>query len=129
MIEDTSALKDFAMALRRNAEQRDFDGLYEAFKHKFEEYDEAYPSEAPEDNREWFSNLLDEHYYSVGPLIDFEREDLELKKWAESRIWEVNVDREGNVSDKFFLGAVGEHGRWGMDIFVGTVDGELKVVR
>lgn len=129
VIEDTSALKDFAMTLRKRAELRDYDGLYEAFKYKFEEYDQAYPGEAEEDNREWFSDLLDEHYYSVGPLLDFEREDLKLKKWADGRIWEINVDRGGNVGDKFFLGKVGERGRWGMDIFVGKVSGELKVVR
>ena len=129
VIEDTSALKDFAMGLREKAEQRDFDGLYKAFKHKFEEYDEAYPSQAQEDNREWFEDMLQEYIYANGPLLDFEREDLELRKWADGRIWEVNVDRGEGVTDQFFLTRPTDKGRAFMDIFVGKVDGELKVVR
>ena len=129
VIEDTSALKDFAMNLRKRAEGQDFDRLYQAFKHKFEEYDEAYPSQAQADNRTWFEDMLQENIFSNDPLLNFEREDLELREWSGGRVWEVNVDRGKGLTDQFFLTRPTEKGRAFMDIFVGKVDGELKVVR
>jgi len=129
VIEDTAALKDFAMRLRTAVIERDYETLFNALKPKYVDYNAAYPGRAKEDRRAWFENLFQEHIYSKGLSMDFDREDLKLQKWAKGRIWEVNVDRGEALGDEFVLTKMGQKGRSFMDIFVGKVDGELKVVR
>ncbi|PQJ34395.1 hypothetical protein BSZ35_07080 [Salinibacter sp. 10B] len=129
VIEDTSALKDFAMYARDLLDKKKIKEFFSPFSSKYEIYRTAYPSRRKEDRFEWFRKMMEEHVYPKGILIDFEREDIELRRWAGGRVWEINVDRGEGVSDEFILTGPGEKGRAFMDIFVGKVDGELKVVR
>jgi hypothetical protein len=77
---------------------------------------------------ESYLDVYEGRCYGRGPFFEFDREDVVLNKWAEGRVWEINVDRAEGLEDTFFLArADGEV--WTMDVFVGKVDGELKVVR
>ncbi len=130
VIEDTSVLKDFAIRLRDLAKNKSTRRLFELSNPKFQIYATAYPSQSKseQDDLESFLEVFEEKYYGRSPFLEFDREDLVLKKWAGGRVWEINVDRGEALEDSFFLSRLdGEV--WTMDIFVGKVDGELKVVR
>lgn len=127
-IGDTASVKDYALKLRDLLRRRDLDALYQEFEPKFKEYDKAYPSQAEPDNQEWFKNKIREAVYSRAPFLDFEREDLKLKRWCDGRIWELEVDRKPALKNTL-LYARGEEESFFMDIFVGLKDGELRVVR
>jgi hypothetical protein len=127
-IDDTTLIKDYALKLRNLLRRQNLDALYEEFEPKFEEYDKAFPSHAEPDNRAWFKDLIQEAFYSRVPLLDFKRDDLNLKRWCGGRIWELEVDRSPELKNSL-LYARGEEESFFVDTFVGIEDGTLKVVR
>lgn len=129
VVEDEERVRDYAMELRDALRSRRIDDLYEAFEVKFEEYDRAFPSRAPDDNREWFRQHAGETLFdeSGRQRFDFTRDDLLLERWAGGRVWELGVERD-DTSREFVL-VEDDEGIFTMDVYVGEVAGELRIVR
>lgn len=129
VVDDEEELRDYAMELRDALEERRTDDLYEEFEVKFEEYDRAFPSRAPDDSRAWFRQHATESLFeeSARQRFDFTRDDLLLEPWAGGRVWELGVERD-DTSREFVL-VEDDEGTFVMDVYVGDVAGDLRIVR
>ncbi|WP_146110021.1 hypothetical protein [Salinibacter sp. 10B] len=131
VIEDTAALKDYAVKLRDLMRRQDSRGIYEELKVKYQDYNKAYYESKGYES--WKETL--ENYYESGLRTDFEREDIGLRPLLAGRLWEVYVengepDQPWNPTGRKFFKTRGEDGTiWSMRVIVGRVDGELCIVR
>jgi len=131
VIEDTTALKKYAIHLRGLMRQQDTVGIYEEVKIKNKDYNRAfYDSNGYEF---WKEHLED--YYQKGLRTEFEREDIGLRPLLGGRMWEIYVengepDQPWNPTGRKFFKTRGENGTISrMRVIVGRVDGELHIVR
>lgn len=131
VIEDTTALKDYAIKLRDLMRRQDSRGIYEELKVKTRDYNEAYYGS--EGFRSWKETL--ENHYASGLRTEFEREDIGLRPLLGGRIWEIYVedgklDQPWKPTGRRFFKTRGEDGTiWSMRVIVGKVDGKLCIVR
>ncbi|PQJ33895.1 hypothetical protein BSZ35_04115 [Salinibacter sp. 10B] len=131
VIEDTAALKDYAVKLRNLMRRQDSRGLYEELKVKNRDYNEAYYNS---DGYEWWQKRFQD-FYESGLRTDFEREDIGLRPQLGGRLWEVYVengepDEPWDPTGRKFFKTRGENGTISsMRVIVGRVDGELCIVR
>jgi hypothetical protein len=131
VIEDTTALKDYAIELRNLMRQEDTQEIYEELNVKTKDYNEAYYESK---GYGWWKETL-ESYYASGLRTDFEREDIGLRPLLGGRMWEIYVengepDQPWNPTGRKFFKTRGEDGTiWSMRVIVGRVDGELCIVR
>ena len=114
---DSARLRAYAVRLRDLAAARDTAALLVEFapdaRDRFEAYGRGSVPRAEYDRRVREAVVLDS-------LAPFEAADVELRSWAEGRVWELS--RPG-----------GEELLWGASgfrrVYVGEVNGELRVVR
>lgn len=124
-IENKDALLSWAMQFRLLLEQRDIKGLYELYEPKLHDYDIAFPEEKEPDNRKWFSEWMQETVFPRKPITSFSREDIELTRWCDGRIWEISRKKgEPLWGTEGLNNMVSE-----VEIYVGMVDGKIKIVR
>jgi len=132
VIEDTAALKDYAIKLRNLMRRQDSRGLYEELKVKNRDYNKAYYES---DGYEWWKKHLEGKYFKSGLRTEFDREDIGLRPLLGGRMWEIYVengepDQPWNPTGRKFFKTRGEDGTiWSMRVVVGRVDGELFIVR
>jgi len=132
VIEDTAALKDYAIKLRNLMRRQDSREIYEELEVKNQDYNEAYYES---EGYEWWKENL-EDYYTSGLRTDFDREDIGLRPLLGGRMWEIYVengepDQPWNPTGRKLFSTRGENGerQWSMRVIVGRVDGELRIVR
>lgn len=124
VIEDEDQLLSYAERLRSLMKERNAEALYQEFKPKFDDYRAAYP-EISGDFAVVFPNFLREQFFPEGPITEFDQSDIELRSWCEGRIWELyRKPKEPFFATKGLEGSILE-----LPVFVGKIDGELKVVR
>ncbi|PQJ33894.1 hypothetical protein BSZ35_04110 [Salinibacter sp. 10B] len=132
VIEDTTALKDYAVKLRNLMRRQDTREIYEEMKVKNRDYNLAYYES---DGYEWWKKHLEGKYFESGLRTDFNREDIGLRPLLDGRLWEVYVengepDEPWDPTGRKFFKTRGEDGTiWSMRVIVGRVDGELCIVR
>jgi hypothetical protein len=128
LIEDEMALLDWAMAFRGMLERRDAAALYELYEPKLIDYDIAYPEDKEPDNREWFANWMFEKIFPQTPRIDFDRDGITPVKWCGGRIWELR--RKDGYNGGHLWQTEGLEGRrTRVEVYVGMVDGKIKIIR
>ncbi len=124
-IENPEMLRDWAMAFRMLLEKRDIEGLYALYKPKLLDYDIAYPEQKEPDNRVWFANWMTGKIFPQTPFTGFRRDDLDLVKWCDGRIWEIRL-KDGMALWR----TQGLNGsRCKIQVYVGMVEGKIKIVR
>ena len=124
-IENPEILKEWAMKFRMLLEKRDIDGLFELYEPKLVDYDIAYPQQKEPDNRVWFTNWMKNKIFPQNPITTFSRDIVETKKWCEGRIWEIYL--KGGLPLWRTEGLDGK--RTSVQVYVGLVDGKIKIVR
>jgi hypothetical protein len=110
-------LKDYAMHLRDLVTRKDTLGLFEEFRLYYAQQYKitGYEGSVAEDKESLRDNVVMDD-----PELDFDREDVGLRRWSGGRVWELY--REG--ADAFF-----QSGNTVREIYVAEIDGDLKVVR
>jgi hypothetical protein len=132
VIEDTAALKDYAIELRNLMRQQDTRGIYDQMKIKTKDYNKAYYESK---GYQWLKKQLEGKYYESGLRTEFDREDIGLRPLLGGRMWKIYVengepDEPWNPTGRKFFKTRGEDGTiWSMRVIVGRVDGELCIVR
>jgi hypothetical protein len=124
IITDEKMLLTYGEKLRDILARHDIEALYNEYKPKLDDYVTAYPQEFP-DPKQWFINLFKDDFFPGGAITEFKREDIGLRSWCEGRVWEIFVK-----PDQWFFknkGLDGDINR--IQVFVGMVDGGLKIVR
>jgi hypothetical protein len=124
-IENAEALKDWAMTFRSLLEKRDIDGLYVLYEPKLIDYDIAYPAQKEPDNKIWFANWMNNKIFTQNPFTGFSRDVIETTKWCDGRIWEICL--KGGQPLWSTEGLDGK--RTKIQVYVGLVDGKIKIVR
>lgn len=124
-IENQEVLKNWAMEFRNLLEKRNIDGLYDLYEPKLIDYDIAYPLQKEPDNRAWFTNWMNNKIFPQNPVTSFSKDMVETKRWCDGRIWEVYL--KGGLPLWRTEGLDGK--RTSIQIYVGQIDGKIKVVR
>jgi hypothetical protein len=131
VVEDRSALKDYAIKLRDLMRDQDSRGLYEQIKPKNKDYNQAYYES---DGYQWWKDGF-EAFYESELRTDFDRDDIGLRPLLGGRLWEVYVkngepDKPWSPTGRRLFKTKGKNGKisW-MRVIVGRVDGELRIVR
>jgi hypothetical protein len=125
VIKDENVVLDYARHLRELIQQRNTKELFEEYKTKLDDYDNAYPDQKEEDNFEWFKKLMEKKYYPRGPVDDFKDEELLLVPWCDGRVWEIALK-----PDRAFFCTKGLNGkRLSIEVFVGMIDNKLRIIR
>jgi hypothetical protein len=123
-ISDKTILLDYAEKLRDILARKDLDALYKEYKPKLDDYVLAYPQEFPAP-REWFDNLFGNDFFPGEPITDFKRDKIGLRTWCEGRIWEIFIAPAQPLFQT--RGANGFISS--IEVFVGLVDNNLKIIR
>jgi hypothetical protein len=100
------------------------DALYKEYKPKIDDYVIAYPQEFP-DPQQSFDNLFRNDFFPGGAITDFKQDDIGLKPWCDGRIWEIFVKPD----QEFFKNKGLDGDINSIEVFVGMVEGSLKIVR
>jgi hypothetical protein len=113
-------LVGYAMRLRDLMAQENTSALLEEFRPAIEDRFEALSFS----DREKFMQQNREALVLENPVLDFDREDIQLRSWCDGRVWQLI--REGAKNEGLLQEPSGT-GRG--KIYVAEIDGELKVVR
>jgi hypothetical protein len=136
-VEDEEALLDWAIKFRdilsgmqpeRPEVARDgaIRALYALYEPKLNDYDIGYPEAAEADNFAWFAEWMNTTIIPRRPFTQFRRDQIGLTPWCEKRIWEITL-KDGRYLWTTLGGDDGKMSQ--IRIFVGMVDGKIKIVR
>jgi hypothetical protein len=124
----TAAQRDvlaYAMKLRQLFADQDRAGIAHAMAPKMADYAAAYGGDAAEIERELYEHL-DGRLFSRGLLLDFTADDVVATPFCDGRLWRLErKPRHAFVQTR--EDAEGLDCK--MDVFVGVVDGGLRIVR
>jgi hypothetical protein len=123
-ITDKNKVLQYAVTIRDLLAKQDLNGLYREYEPKLDDYAIAYPGELP-DKRAWFDNFMKNDFFPGGPVTGFAPDDIEARPWCDGRIWEVFI----KPYTPFFTNAGLDGSINSIEMFVGVVDGKLKIVR
>ena len=124
IITDKKEVVEYAIKLRDIIKRQDLESLYIEYRPKLDDYALAYPEEFP-DPESWFANLFRDDFFPGGPIVEFDRDDIVARPWCDGRIWEVSR----KPYQPFFMNK-GLDGDINMiELYVGRVDGKLKIIR
>ena len=124
-IDDREGLMDYAMTLRSRLAAKDADGLPPEFVPKLNAYAAGY-QQAPSDEEAGFREFLQQQLLPAGPDVEFERDQVELVSWCDGRVWEL---KRTDGRPLLLAGPDQQGATFAIPVFVGLVDGQLKVVR
>ena len=124
VITDEKSVLDYAEKLRHMMACQDLEALYVEYKPKIDDYVMAYPSEFP-NARQWFVDLFKDDFFPGGPVTDFKRDDIGFRPWCDRRIYEIFV----KPVQPYFLNKGLDGDINSIEVYVGMVDGALKIVR
>lgn len=123
-ITDKRRLRDYAERLRSLLANQRAEALAREFKPKLDDYSTLHPDSGKNFVDE-FPQFLREEFFPGSPITEFGRSDIGLNSWCEGRIWELFVK-----PDQPFFKTKGAGGTSNeIPVYVGEVDGALKVVR
>jgi hypothetical protein len=123
-INSEQRLRDYAAHLRSLVAREQAEALAQEFKPKLDDYSTLHP-DSGKNFVEEFPQFLREEFFPGRPITGFDRSDVGVRSWCEGRIWELFVK-----PDQPFLKTKGGDGASNeIPVFVGEVDGALKVVR
>jgi hypothetical protein len=118
VLTDTVRIRDYAIYLRDRMAARDTLALFEAFRRAYADLYLIHPQPGSvEEDRD----ILMDAVVMDGLDLDFERNDIWLRKWSGGRVWQAT-----NRGDYFFRAA--DSGEY-REVFIAEIDGELQVVR
>jgi hypothetical protein len=124
VLESADAVRDYALRLRDLVRAKSVRELQAEFAPKLRDYVTAY-SLGDVDAAGAFAEFLTAEFIPAGPVLDFDRSDLGIKLWCGGRIAEVTLG-EGEL---LAARADSEGSRYTLPVYVGRVDGQLRVVR
>lgn len=122
-LDDTSALADYAMKLRGWVNQKDIQALLEQMEPKIDDYAEAYSVSA-----DVIRQSLQESFTSDLFNVDWQevkREEIVPVPYCDGRMWELTVSSDHRPL--FFSET--EEGSTALQVYVASINGELRVVR
>ncbi len=125
VLEDEEAIRNYGRNLLSLVEKEEIDSLVKAFAPKHKDFESAY-FETPGVSKEEFSNYLSSMFFPGEPATKIALEMIGVKPWCEGRVWEVFI-----LPNSPLLTTNGndELPPLSIRVFVGEVDGELKVIR
>ena len=124
VIIDEKLLLDYAEKLRSILAKQDIEALWAEYKPKIDDYALAYPREFP-DPLNWFINFFKNDFFPGGPITNFKKGDIGLRSWCDGRVWELYV----KPAQKFFVNQGLDGDINSVEVYVGMVDGKLKIIR
>jgi hypothetical protein len=124
IIKDEKAVLDYAEKLRDIIAKQDREALWTEYKPKVDDYALAYPQEFP-DPLNWFIDFFKNDFFPGGPITNFKRGDIGLRSWCDGRVWELFV----KPAQKFFLNQGLDGDINSVEVYVGMVDGKLRIIR
>lgn len=124
-LESEAHVMEWALQFRQLLANRDVDGLYAACTPKYDDYAIAFPDDEGAFSRAWFEQWMQEKIFPQNPITNFTQDDLVIKKWCSDRIWEIRLKNGLPLWSTAGL----EGTKTGIDIYVGLVDGKIKIVR
>lgn len=118
------AVRDYALRLRDLLRSQSLAELKFEFAPKLRDYVAAYAM-GDVDAPGAFAAFLSSEFLPAGPVLDFDRSELLIRPWCGGRIAEVTLGgRELLATPPDAEGA-----QYTLPVFVGQVDGQLRVVR
>jgi len=126
-IESDDVLKSYVAGLEGLMVAGDAAGLAKEFSPKLKDIASAYRQSYPE-MQEGFKTHLQEHFFTAYPIAPLNEHALLFTKWCDGRIWEVTRIKDG-ITDFFKTLDDDEGYNYSIPVFIGYVDGVLKVVR
>jgi hypothetical protein len=124
--EDKDAIVDYALKLLKLIDNRDVSSLLQEFKLKLRDYAICYSMQADELYAQ-FVDYINEKIFTNEPFTNFSKEEINLQSWCDKRIWEIGI---GIGSDELIRTTPNdEEIEYATRVFVGLVNGEIKVVR
>ena len=124
VIKNEKLLLDYAEKLRDIIAKQDIDALWVEYKPKVDDYALAYPQEFP-DPLSWFIDFFKNDFFPGGPITNFKRGDIGLRSWCDGKVWELYV----KPAQKFFVNQGLDGDINSVEVYVGMVDGKLKIIR
>ncbi len=124
-IEDKTSLLNYAEKLLNLLKSQDAEALLHEFRPKLVEMAKAYYKDTDE-VLTGFTEFMTNDFFESQPITKFLREDIFLKPWCDKRIWEISVLPNDNL---FSTEPDEDDNEYTIRIFVGLVEGKLKVVR
>lgn len=125
IIDNKSDLLEWAMQFKNALEQQNSMLLFEMYAPKLQDYDIAFPGDKEPDNAAWFASWMNDTVFPQQPYIDFSKDDIELRRWCDGRVWEIRLKDGGPLWRT--LGKEGRRSK--IDVYVGMVDKKIKIVR
>lgn len=124
--DDLDLIKDYGEKLKGYLINKNTSALSQEFTPKMIAYGKAYSVEA-EVLIEEFVEYLNDDFFPNKPLLDFSREEIVARPWCDKRIWEIGV---GLDYREFMTTTPDEDDfEYALRIFVGMINGKLRVVR
>jgi len=120
-IEDEERLKDYAIELVAMVERRDTENLLEQLRPKIEDYAKAYTVES-DIMIQNMRQVLNENIFTM-KREKVQREDIELVSHCDGRLWELRQNGHPLIYRET------ENGSEQMEVYVGEIDGMLRIVR
>lgn len=124
-ITDENALRAYGMKLLGLLRSRDTQGLFEEYRYKLDDYKVGYDPPELNNPERWFADFLEKDFYPGMPITEFRPEDLILQPMCDNRIWKIGVKPDLPLFQN--RGDDGDVNT--MDIYVGLVDGNLRILR
>ncbi|MBP7167193.1 MAG: hypothetical protein KBB64_06010 [Bacteroidia bacterium] len=125
-VENPEEVKDYAEVLRNNLMNRNTVSILDEFSPKLKDYALCYQLPFIE-MKDQFRKYLEDTFYVKNPLLNFERDEIFLRSWCDNRIFEVGI---GPEYDPLLITEPDENGKvYTTKVYVGLVNGEIKVVR
>jgi len=124
VISDKEKLFDYGIFLRNLLERQDLNGLCKEFEPKLKDYGITYPNDLP-DPIKWFKDFMTTDFFPGGPITGFSRDAIGLRSWCDGKIWELFI----KPTTQFFSNRGDDGDINSIEIFVGLVDDQLKIIR
>jgi hypothetical protein len=109
-------LRDYAMRLRDLMAAKDTSALFEEFRFYYAQQYKItdYPGSVQEDKESLLESVVMED-----PTLNFGRDEVDLRRWSNGRVWELHRDGEAFFRDDATI----------QEVYVAEIDGDLTVVR
>ena len=124
VIDNKDSIINYSFKILDIIKRQDLEAFWLEYKPKLDDYAIAYPHEFP-DPKAWFVNFITTDFFPGGPNTEFKRDNIGLRSWCGGRIWEVFI----KPYTPFFTNKGLDGDINSIEMFVGLVDGQLKIIR